>query len=91
MLTIKGLIVRKVLLEKSMQLELHKSEYFKNQFNRAKNHLLIQSVLSNNISRAKNPKKNRKEYFNFISNLRKESIINLDTTLIKEFIMPINE
>ncbi len=91
MLTIKGLIVRKVLLEKSMQLELHKSEYFKNEFNRAKNHLLIQSVLSNNISMEKNPKKNRIEYFNFISNLRKESIINLDTTLIKEFIMPINE
>jgi len=91
MLTIKGLIVRKILLEKSMQLELHKSEYFKNEFKRAKNHLLIQSVLSNNISRGKNPKKNRIEYFNFISNLKKESIIKLDTTLIKEFIMPVNE
>ena len=31
------------------------------------------------------------EYFNFISNLKKESIIKLDTTLIKEFIMPVNE
>ena len=39
----------------------------------------------------KNKKLNHKKYFNFISDLKKQSIINLDTVLIKEFVMTANE
>ena len=49
------------------------------------------SVLSDILPMKKNKKLNRKEYFNFISDLKKQSIINLDTVLIKEFVMPANE
>ena len=90
-LTIKGLIVRTHLLEKSIQLRINETDDFKKEFNRAKSHILVQSVLSDILPMKKNKKLNRKEYFNFISNLKKQSIINLDTVLIKEFVMPANE
>jgi len=48
-------------------------------------------VLSDILPMKKNKKLNRKEYFNFISDLKKKSIINLDTVLIKEFVMSANE
>ena len=90
-LTIKGLIVRTVLLENSIQLKIHESENFKDEFNRAKTHLLIQTVLSNELPMKKNREQNRVEYFNFISDLKKHSTVNLDTALIKEFTMPLND
>ena len=90
-LTIKGLIVRTHLLEKSIQLRINKTNNFKKEFNRAKSHILVQSVLSDILPMKKNKKLNRKEYFNFISDLKKQSIINLDTVLIKEFVMSANE
>ena len=90
-LTIKGLIVRTFLLEKSIQLKIHESENFKDEFNRAKTHLLIQTVLSNELPMKKNREQNRVEYFNFISDLKKHSTVNLDTALIKEFTMPLND
>ena len=90
-LTIKGLIVRTFLLEKSIQLKIHESENFKDEFNRAKTHLLIQTVLSNELPMKKNREQNRVEYFNFISDLKKHSTVNLDTALIKEFTMPVND
>ena len=90
-LTIKGLIVRTVLLEKSIQLKIHESENFEDEFNRAKTHLLIQTVLSNELPMKKNREQNRVEYFNFISDLKKHSTVNLDTALIKEFTMPLND
>ena len=90
-LTVKGLIVRTVLLEKSIQLKIHESENFKDEFNRAKTHLLIQTVLSNELPMKKNREQNRVEYFNFISDLKKHSTVNLDTALIKEFTMSLND
>ena len=90
-LTIKGLIVRTHLLEKSIQLRINETNNFKKEFNRAKSHILVQSVLSDILPMKKNKKLNRKEYFNFISDLKKKSIINLDTVLIKEFVMSANE
>ena len=90
-LTIKGLIVRTVILEKSIQLKIHKSKNFKDGLTRAKTHLLIQSVLSDKMPLKKNRAQNRVEYFNFISDLKKHSTVNLDTALIKEFTMPVND
>ena len=78
-------------MEKSIQLKIHESENFKDEFNRAKTHLLIQTVLSNELPMKKNREQNRVEYFNFISDLKKHYTVNLDTALIKEFTMPAND
>ena len=90
-LTIKGLIARNSFLEKSIILKIDETDHFKKELDRAKSHLLIQSVLSDKLSNKKNKELKRKEYFNFISGLRKQSIIEIDTVLIKEFIMPSDE
>ena len=90
-LTIKGLIARNSFLEKSISLKIDETDHFKKELDRAKSHLLIQSVLSDKLSNKKNKELKRKEYFNFISSFREQSIIEIDTVLIKEFIMPSDE
>lgn len=90
-LTIKGLIAREHLLKKSINSKFDKTDNFKDELNRAKSHLLIQSVLSDKLSHTKNKKLKHKEYYNFISGLREQSMIEMDTILIKEYIMPSDE
>ena len=86
-LTIKGLIIRMHLLQKAIELGLSKTDNFKKEFNQVKSHFLIQSVLSDRLSNLKNIKLSRQKYFNFISGLKKQSTIEIDTILLKTFTM----
>ena len=84
-LTIKGLIIRMHLLQRATELGLSKTDNFKKEFNQVKSHFLIQSVLSDRLSNLKNIKLSRQKYFNFISDLKKRSTIEIDTILLKTF------
>ena len=86
-LTIKGLIVRMHLLQRAIEFGLSKTDNFKKEFNQVKSHFLIQSVLSDRLSNLKNIKLSRQKYFNFISGLKKQSTIDIDTILLKTFTM----
>jgi len=84
-LTIKGLIIRMHLLQRATELGLSKTDNFKKEFNQVKSHFLIQAVLSDKLSNLKNVELSRQKYFNFISGLKKQSTIEIDTILLKTF------
>jgi len=86
-LTIKGLIIRMHLLQRAIELGLNETDNFKKEINQVKTHFLIQSVLSDKLSSLKNIKLNRQKYFNFISDLKIKSTIEIDTILLKTFTM----
>ena len=75
------------LLQRAIELGLSETDNFKKEFNQVKSHFLIQSVLSDRLSNLKNIKLSRQKYFNFISGLKKQSTIDIDTILLKTFTM----
>jgi len=89
-LTIKGLIIRMHLLQRATELGLSKTDNFKKEFNQVKSHFLIQAVLSDKLSNLKNVELSRQKYFKFISGLKKQSTLKIDTILLKTFTMASN-
>ena len=73
------------LLQRATELGLSKTDNFKKEFNQVKSHFLIQAVLSDKLSNLKNVELSRQKYFNFISGLKKQSTIEIDTILLKTF------
>ena len=86
---ISGLFVREMLLEKAVESNLHHDADFMEQIDELKRKHIIQSIFYG----IKNPDTEHDDSFrfnafqDFIESLRKESDINIDSTVVKSFIL----
>ncbi len=86
---ISGLFVRKMLLKKAVESNLHHDADFMEQVDKLKRKHIVQSIFYG----IKNPDAEHDDSFrfnafqDFIESLRKESDINIDSTVVKSFIL----